>query len=89
MAHQAPWHQQHFIPANKSGKSKKNKSMRCKKKPQKLISNYGYEGLLSLMLGMLRRTDNIDKAHKPPTWVKQVWVRIDKTIHPLRGSGLT
>jgi hypothetical protein len=33
--------------------------------------------------------DNINKTNKPPSRVKQVWVRNDETIHPLRGSGLT
>jgi hypothetical protein len=32
--HQAPRHQQQFVPANQSGKSKKNKSRRYKRKPQ-------------------------------------------------------
>jgi hypothetical protein len=87
IAHQAPWHQQQFVPANQSGKSKKNKSRRYKRK--KPTSNHGYEGLLSLMQGMLRRMDNMDKSCKPPPRVKQVWVKSDETIHPLRGSGLT
>jgi hypothetical protein len=59
------------------------------RKLQKPISNHGYEGLLSLMQGMLRRMDNMDKTYKPPLRVNQVWVRNDETIHPLRGSGLT
>jgi hypothetical protein len=91
-AFQAPRYQQgqlKFVPANQSGKSKKNKSRRYKRKPQKPISNYGYEGLLSLMQCMLRRMDNMNKTCKPPPQVKQVWVRNDETIHPLRGSGLT
>jgi hypothetical protein len=46
-AHQAPQHQQQFVPTNQSGKSKKNKS-RCYKR-KKPTSNHGYEGLLSLM----------------------------------------
>jgi hypothetical protein len=46
-AFQAPRHQQRqlkFVPANQSGKSR-----HYKRKPQKPISNHGYEGLLSLM----------------------------------------
>jgi hypothetical protein len=31
----------------------------------------------------------MDKTCKPLPRVKQVWVMNDKTIHPLRGSGLT
>jgi hypothetical protein len=87
--HQAPRHQQKFVPANQSGKPKKNKSRRYKRKPQKSNSNHGYEELLSLMQGMLMRMANMDKTHKPPPRVKQVWVKNDETIHPLRGSGLT
>jgi hypothetical protein len=45
--------------------------------------------VLSLMQGMLRRMDNKDKTRKPPPKVKQVWVRNNETIDPLRGSGLT
>jgi len=89
---QAPRHQQRqlkLVPTNKSGKSKKNKSRRYKRKPQKPISNHGYEGLLSLMQCMLRRMDNMNKTCKPLPRVKQVWVRNDETIHPLRRSGLT
>jgi len=88
-AHQAPRHQQKFVPANQSGKLKKNKSRRYKKKPQKPNSNHGYERLLSLMQGMRMRMVNMDKTCKPPLRVKQVCVKNDETIHPLRGSGLT
>jgi hypothetical protein len=87
--HQAPRHQQQFVPANQSGKPKKNKSRRYKRKPQKPISYHDYEGFLSLMKGMLRRMGNMDKTCKPLSRVKHVWVKNDKTIHPLRGSGLT
>jgi len=31
----------------------------------------------------------MDKTCKPPSRVKQVWVKNDETIHPLRGSGPT
>jgi hypothetical protein len=89
MALQAPRHQQQFVPAYQSGKSKKNKSRRYKRKPQKPTSNHGYEGLLSLMQSMLRRMANMDMTRKPSPPVKQVWVKNDETIHPLRGSGLT
>jgi hypothetical protein len=88
-AHQAPRHQQQFVPANQSGKPKKNKSRRYKRKPQKPISYHDYEGFLSLMQGMLRRMDNMDKTCKPPPQVNQVCVKNDETIHPLKGSGLT
>jgi hypothetical protein len=87
---QAPRHQQQFVPAYHSGKSKKNKSKNYTRKPQKPISYHDYEGFLSLMQGMLRKMDNMGKACKLPPRVKQVWVKKDKkTIHPLRGSGLT
>jgi hypothetical protein len=89
MALQAPRHQQQFVPAYQSGKSKKNKSRRYKRMPQKPTSNHGFEGLLSLMKGMLRRMANMDMTRKPSPWVKQVWVKNDETIHPLRGVGLT
>jgi hypothetical protein len=92
MALQAPRHQQRqqkFVPTNQSGKPRKNKSRRYKKKSQKPISNHGYEGLLSLIQGMLRIMANMDMTHKPAPQVKHVWVKNDETIHPLRGSGLT
>jgi hypothetical protein len=41
------------------------------------------------MQGMLRRMDNMGTTCKLPPRVKQVWVKKDETIHPLRGSGLT
>jgi len=44
MAHQAPRHQQKFVPANQSSKPKNNKLRRCKRKPQKPNNNHGYEG---------------------------------------------
>jgi hypothetical protein len=69
-AHQAPRHQQQFVFANQSGKPKKNKSRRYKRKPQKPISYHDYEGFLSLMQGMLRRMDNMEKTCKPPPRVK-------------------
>jgi hypothetical protein len=75
-AHHAPQHQrqqQKFVPTNQSGKPKKSKSRRFKRKPQKPNNNHAYEGLLSLMQGMLRRMDNMDKTRKPPSRVKQVW----------------
>jgi hypothetical protein len=86
---QAPQHQQRFVPANQSGKPKKNKSRRYKRKLQKPSGSHGYEGLLSLMEGMLRRMDNMDKTCKPPPRVKQVWVKSDETIHPMRGNERT
>jgi hypothetical protein len=86
---QASRHQQQFVLAYESGKSKKNKPRRYKRKPQKPTSNQGYEGLLSLMQDMLRSMANMDMTHKPSPRVKQVWVKKDETIHPLRGSGLT
>jgi hypothetical protein len=88
-AFQAPRHQQKFVPANQSGKPKKNKSMRYKKKAQKPIGNHGYEGLLSLIQGMLRSMANMDMTRKLSPRVKQVWVKNDETIQPLRGNGLT
>jgi hypothetical protein len=38
---------------------------------------------------MLRSMANMDMTRKPSPRVKQVWVKKDETIHPLRGSGLT
>jgi hypothetical protein len=52
-------------------------------------SNHGYERLLSLMQGMLRRMANMDITLKPSPRVKQVWVKNNENIHPLRGTGLT
>jgi hypothetical protein len=52
-------------------------------------NNHSYEGLLSMMQGMLKRMANMDKTCKPPPQVKQIYVKNDKTIHPLKGSGLT
>jgi hypothetical protein len=49
--------------------TKEEQIKRYKKKPQKPNSNHGYEGLLSLMQGMLMRMANMDKTHKPPPWV--------------------
>jgi hypothetical protein len=86
---QASRHQQQFVPAYQSGKSKKNKPRHYKRKPQKPTRNHDYEGFLSLMQGMLRRMDNMEKTCKPPPRVKHVWVKKNGTIHPLRGSGLT
>jgi hypothetical protein len=81
--------QQKFVPANQSGKQKKNKSRCYKKKPQKPNASHGYEGLLSLIEGMLRSIANMDMTRKPSPRVKQVWVKNNETIHPLRRSGLT
>jgi hypothetical protein len=72
MALQAPRHQQKFVPANQSGEPKKNKSRSYKRKPQKLNGNHVYEGWLSVMQGMLRRMDNMEKNCKPFPRVKQV-----------------
>jgi hypothetical protein len=41
-----------------------------------------------MMQNVLRRLHNLDKAHNLPR-IKQVWVKNDEAIHPLRGSGLT
>jgi hypothetical protein len=75
--------------ANQSGKPKKNKSRRYKRKLQKPNGSHGYEGLLSLIQGMLRSMANMDMTRKPSPRVKQVWVKKDETIHPLKGSRLT
>jgi hypothetical protein len=80
-AHQAPRHQQKFVPANQSGKPKKNKLRHYKRKSQKPNSNHGYEGLLSLMQGILMTMANMDKTRKLPPRVKQVWVKNDETIY--------
>jgi hypothetical protein len=89
MALQAPRHQHKFVPSNQSGKPKKNKSRRYKRKPQKPNGSHGYEGLLSLIQGMLRSMANMDMTRKPSPWVKQVWVKSDETIHPMRGNECT
>jgi hypothetical protein len=92
MGHQTPQHQQRqqrFVPANQSGKPKKNKSMLYKKKPRKPDSDQSYEGLPILMLSLLRWMDNQMKACQQPPQVRQVWVRKNGAIHPLRRSGLT
>jgi len=86
---QAPRHQQKFVPAYQSGKSKKNKPRRYKRKSQKPTSNHGYEGLLNLMQDMLTRMDNMDKTCKLPPQVMHVWVKSDETIHPMRGNERT
>jgi hypothetical protein len=72
-----------------SGKSRNNKSRHFKKKPREPHSNHVYEGLLSMMQYVLSCLDNLDKAHNPAPRIKKVWVRMDETIRPLRGSGLT
>jgi hypothetical protein len=89
MAFQASWHQQQFVLAYQSGKPKKNKSRGYKRKLQKPTSNHGHVGLLSLIQGMLRSMANMDMTRKPSPRVKQVWVRKDETIHPMRGNGHT
>jgi hypothetical protein len=48
-----------------------------------------YEGLLSLLQGMLRRMESMSNTRSHLPRVHQGWVRKDETIHPLRGSGLT
>jgi hypothetical protein len=70
-----------FVPAYQSGKLKKNKPRRYKRKPQKPNGSHGYEGLLSLIQGMLTR--------KRSPRVKQVWVKKDETIHPMRENERT
>jgi hypothetical protein len=70
MALQAPRHQQKFVPANQSGKPRKNKSRRYKRKLQKPNGSHGYEGLLSLIQGMLRSMANMDMTCKPSPRVK-------------------
>jgi hypothetical protein len=61
---QAPRHQQKFVPANQSGKPKKNKSRHYKRKPQKP------KGLMSLIQGRLRSMTNMDMTRKPSPRVK-------------------
>jgi hypothetical protein len=86
---QASRHQQQFVPAYQSGKSKKNKPRRYKRKSQKPNGSHGYEGLLSLIQGMLWSMANMDMTRKPSPQVKQVWVKKDETIHPMRGNERT
>jgi ribosomal protein L34E len=85
---QASRHQQQFVLAYQSGKSKKNKPMRYKRKLQKPNGSHGYEGLLSLIQGMLWSMANMDMTRKPSPRVKQVWVK-DETIHPMSGNERT
>jgi hypothetical protein len=90
--HQAPqhqWKQQRFVPTNQNGKPRKNKSRHYKKKLQKPESDQSYKRLPILMQSLLRWMDNQMKACQQPPRVRQVWVRKEETIHPLRGSGLT
>jgi hypothetical protein len=89
MALYAPQHQQKFVHAKQSGNPKKSKSRCYKRKLQKPNDSHGYEGLLSLIQGMLKSMANMDMTLKPSPRVKQVWVKNDETIHPLRESGLT
>jgi hypothetical protein len=42
-----------------------------------------------MMKNVLVSLDKLDMAYNPISHVKNVWVRKDETIHPLRGSGLT
>jgi hypothetical protein len=82
--HQAPWRQwqqQRSFP--------KNTSRHYKKKPQMPYSNHAFEGLLSLLQGILRRMDSMSNTRSHLPQVHQGWVRKDETIHSLRGSGLT
>jgi hypothetical protein len=79
--HQVPWHQW-----QQQWSTSKNTSRHYKKKPD---SNHSYEGLLSLLQGMLRRIDSMSNTQSHLPRVQQGWVRKDETIHPLRGSGLT
>jgi hypothetical protein len=86
---QASRHQQQFVPAYQSGKSNKNKPRRYNRKPQKPNGSHGYEGLLSLIQGMLWSMANMDMTRKLFPRVKQVWVKKDETIHPMRGNERT
>jgi hypothetical protein len=75
-----------FVLARKQyGKTGYNKSRYVKKKPYEPNNNHLYEGLLSKIKNVLSRLDNMDKAYNPASRVKEVWVRNDETIHPLRG----
>jgi hypothetical protein len=59
------------------------------KKPQKPESDQFYKELPMLMQSMIRWMDHQMKAYQQPPLGRQVWVRKDEAIHPLRGSGLT
>jgi hypothetical protein len=58
-------------------------------KPSEPRDNHLYEGLFSMMQNVIRGLDKLDKVQKPASRIKKVKVRKDKTIYPLRGSGLT
>jgi len=80
VGHQVPWHQwqqQRSVP--------NNTSRHYKKKLQKPDRNHAYEGLLSLLQGMLRRMDSMSNTQSHLPRVQQGWVRKDEIIHPLRG----
>jgi len=38
---------------------------------------------------MLRSMANMDMTRKPSPHVKQVWIKKDETIQPMRGNGHT
>lgn len=81
--------QQQLVPANQNGKPKTNKSRHYKKKPQKPERDQFYKELPISMQSMITWMDNQLKAYQQPPLVRQVWVRKDEAIHPLRGSELT
>jgi len=58
-------------------------------KPSEPRDNHLYEGLFSMMQNVIRRLDKLDKVQNLAPTIKNVKVRKDKTIYPLRGSGLT
>lgn len=71
------------------GKTGHTKAECFKLKPRKPKENQIFEGLVSMMKSVLVRLDELNKAPTHEPKVNKVWVRKDKTIHPLRGSGLT
>jgi hypothetical protein len=66
-----------------------NKSRHYKKKPQKPERDQFYKELPISMRSMITWMDNQLKAYQQPLPIRQVWVRKDEAIQPLRGSELT
>jgi hypothetical protein len=59
-----------------------------REKPYKPKKIQIYEGLVYMMKNVLVSLDKLDMSYNPTSQVKNVWVRKDETIHPLRGTHL-
>jgi len=60
-----------------------------KEKPHKPKEIQIFEGLVYKIKNVLVSLDKLDMAYNSTSQGKNVWVRKDETIHPLRGSVLT